>query len=264
MSDLTAVFDLPHAERLAEAKKRVFHSFLPDLIREADLRTAIDIGCGFGYFTKYLKDLGLEVSAFDARIENAQETAKRNPDCKVWVDDIESLSTNPGSFDLVLCLGLLYHLENPFLALRHLYSLTEKIAIIETMVAPFVLPVTVLIEEPEGQDQSLRYVAQIPSQSWLLKVLSKVGFPFIYELKGRPRHSDFHAGLFVERRRIILVASKLPLHQSCLREVTVPPVTNRWMWYRWGISRLLEHQCIRGILRRIAARERQRRQKNSC
>jgi len=37
-----------------------------------------------------------------------------------------------GSFDVVLFLGVLYHLENPFAALRRLAVLTREVAIIET------------------------------------------------------------------------------------------------------------------------------------
>lgn len=234
------VFDRPHAVALAQAKREFIHRFLPDLVSQHGLRTAIDIGCGFGYFAGYLKSLGLEVSAFDARPENAQETSRRNPECRVWVDNIESLSFKGDSFDIVLCLGLLYHLENPFLALRNLQRLTEKILVIETMVAPFSRALTALFEEGEGQDQSLNYVAQIASKAWLLKVLTKVGFPFIYEPRETPTHPDFHRSFLLYRRRVLLVASKVELSHGLLKRIQVPSTTNRYMWYRWGLSRILD------------------------
>jgi tRNA (mo5U34)-methyltransferase len=42
--------------------------------------------------------------------------------------DLETL----GSFDVVLFLGVLYHLEEPFLALRRLRRVTRQVAVIET------------------------------------------------------------------------------------------------------------------------------------
>lgn len=43
-------------------------------------------------------------------------------------DDLKTI----GQFDLVLFLGVLYHLQNPFLALQRLASVTRELAVIET------------------------------------------------------------------------------------------------------------------------------------
>lgn len=61
-----------------------------------------------------------------------------------------------GEFDLVLCFGLLYHLENPLLAVRHLRSLTEKCLLLESMCVPDNKPSMLLKEEPSEFDQSAR------------------------------------------------------------------------------------------------------------
>ena len=60
-----------------------------------------------------------------------------------------------GKFDLVLCFGLLYHLENPLLAVRHLRSLTEKCLLLESMGVPDNKPSMLLREEPSEFDQGL-------------------------------------------------------------------------------------------------------------
>jgi hypothetical protein len=48
--------------------------------------------------------------------------------------NIEDLSSEIGPYDLCLCLGLLYHLENPVLSLRKISSITGEVCIIETQV----------------------------------------------------------------------------------------------------------------------------------
>jgi hypothetical protein len=76
-----------------------------------------------------------------------------------------------GWFDLVLCFGLLYHLENPLRAIRHLRGLTEKCLLLESMCLPEEKPSMLLREEPRQEDQSLTDVACYPSEGSLVKML---------------------------------------------------------------------------------------------
>ena len=147
------VFDRPHAIALAEAKKDFLNRFLPELKKQIDLKTGLDAGCGFGYFSKYLKDIGLEVTAFDGRPENIAEARKRYPEVNFILHNVEDPTIQKlGYYDVILCLGLLYHLENPFLAIRNLAAITKKVLIIETMIAPFKQPIAILQEEDFGED----------------------------------------------------------------------------------------------------------------
>jgi hypothetical protein len=52
-------------------------------------------------------------------------------------------------------------LENPFRALRRLYSMTEKILLIETMCLPGDRPTMELLDESQAENQGLRFVAFI-------------------------------------------------------------------------------------------------------
>lgn len=250
-SSVVKVFDRPRSVSLAEEKKNFLKIFLPQLIEDTNSRTALDVGCGFGYFSKYLKDLGLEVTAFDGRIENVTEARIRNPDVNVEVHNIEDLSiVKCGQFDVVTCFGLLYHLENPFCAIRNLSSLTRKICIIETVISPYSSPLTALIEEGEGQDQGLNYVAQIPSESWVIKVLYKAGFPFVYKTIVLPDHQDFHSSLFRRKRRTFVVAAKESVSHHIFKIASEPIKTNRYMWYSFGMGHVLEYDGIRKTLKK--------------
>jgi len=236
--------------RINKVRKEFLDRFLPGLIKSAALKTALDVGCGFGYFSKYLRDLGLQVIASDARPENIAETKRRNPEIKCELMDIENpAATNSGSFDTVLCFGLLYHLENPLRAIRNLFALTKKILIMETMAAPFKSQIAVLCEEEVVQDQGLNYLALILSESSFVKVLYKSGFPYVYRSTSLPRHKEFRSSLIVRRRRTILTASKVPLKLPILKLTHSSTRTNRYIYYR-GIGSILEYLRLRKILKK--------------
>ncbi|MGH7900111.1 MAG: class I SAM-dependent methyltransferase [Thermodesulfobacteriota bacterium] len=237
MNSSAKVFDQSQAVSLAEAKKAFLDKILPVLIKSYEFKTAIDVGCGFGYFTKYLIDLGLEVTAIDARPENLAEASRRNPDAKLEIRNIEDPSIiQSGAYDLTLALGLLYHLENPFLAIRNLAAITRKLCIIETITAPFKTPIAVLVEEGAGQDQGLDYCALIPSESCFVKMLYKSGFRAVYRVSYLPDHRDFRSSVLIKRRRTILIASKLPLEHPLLLLVLEPKYSNQFIHYRFGLS----------------------------
>jgi SAM-dependent methyltransferase len=245
-----AVFDQSHSVRLAEAKAEFLRGLLPEIMRATDLRTALDVGCGFGYFSTFLREQGFAVQGIDVRPENVAEAALRYPEIGFAVRDLEDTPvTDLGQFDLVLCLGLLYHLENPFSAVRNLFAMTRKVCIIETMVAPFSAPLVAFVEEGDGQDQGRKHLAQIPSESWFLKVLCKAGFPYVYGLSRLPAHPDFHRSFLRKRRRTFFVASRVSLAGGALRLVAEPRATGRFMWYSFGVGRLLEQPVVRRALK---------------
>ena len=217
---VSRVFDWKHYRYLNERREQTLELLLPDLIGTCNLRTALDVGCGFGEFSQYLAEKGLAVTGIDARVENIAEARVRCRDLEFSVLNIEdSGAHNLGRFDLVLCLGLLYHLENPFMAIRNLYALTSKIMLVESMVVPLKQPMTVLVDEHRTEDQSLNYVAFVPSESCIVKMLYCAGFGWVYGLRRLPDHVDFKKTWAHDRRRTVLIASKSKLDSSLLYRV---------------------------------------------
>ena len=248
-SNATQVFDCPHAIALAEAKKVFFDKFFRK-IKEVGLTTALDAGCGLGYFSGYLTDIGFQVTAFDCRPENVSEASKRNPGVKFVIHNVEDSSINTlGLYDTVFCLGLLYHLENPFRAIRHLTTVTKKVLVIETMIAPSKSLIAVLREEAPGKDQSINCVALIPSESCFIKMLYKAGFPLVYRSSLLPNHEDYRSSMLRSAKRTILVASKTAVQHPILRLIKEPRQSNRHMWYIFGLRNILENKLLRRILR---------------
>ncbi|MCW8873411.1 MAG: DUF1698 domain-containing protein [Xanthomonadales bacterium] len=99
-----------------------------------------------------------------------------------------------GQFDVVLMMGLLYHLENPVGALRTCRALCRKLCLIETQIVPgmsgwvdyggyqYVRPLKGsfgIIDETgdtHGPEASITGICLVPSLEALLWILEKVGF----------------------------------------------------------------------------------------
>jgi SAM-dependent methyltransferase len=94
-------------------------------------------GCGVGFFAQILAEAGLNVCGFDGRAENVAEARRRYPEIPFEQADVQDRRIlELGQFDLVLCFGLLCHLENPMLAIRHLRALAGKFLLVESMCLP--------------------------------------------------------------------------------------------------------------------------------
>src|SRR5437870_267493 len=85
----TWVFDGPHSRRLTEARQRLLGTVLPTLRQQAGLDTALDVGCGVGFFSGFLHAMGFRVLAYDGRPENVEEASRRFPEIEFLTADIE-------------------------------------------------------------------------------------------------------------------------------------------------------------------------------
>jgi len=211
-------FDSDLTRGFTEARQAFIRQLLGSLRQQTDLFSALDIGCGIGYFSKFLLDAGFRVVALDGREENVREGRLRYPEIDFVIGDAEDLPLSQlGTFDFVLCVGLLYHLENPFRAIRNLHSLTSKVLLVESMCAPGDDPSMKLVDESDKEDQGLNCVAFYPTESCLSKMLYRAGFPFVYTFEKLPDHPLFHTSLWRRKERTMLVASKDWLSAAGLR-----------------------------------------------
>ena len=185
-------FDQRQYRRLIAARAETIQRVVGRLKEAFALGSALDAGCGVGFFSKTLADCGLNVCGFDGRAENIAEARKRFPQVPFETADIEDAGIRElGRFDFVLCCGLLYHLENPLMAMRNLRALTGKCLLVESMCIPEEKPSMLLREEPRSDDQSLTDVACYPSEGSLVKMLYRAGFEMVYRVTPLPKHDDF-------------------------------------------------------------------------
>jgi FkbM family methyltransferase len=201
-------FDQRNYRRLIAARAEMIRRVAGKLKPAMGLATALDAGCGVGFFSQTLAECGLSVHGFDGREENVAEARKRFPSLAFETADIEERGIlGLGRFDFVLCCGLMYHLENPLLAMRNLRALTEKCLLLESMCIPDEKASMLLREEPRTDDQSLTDVACYPSEGTLVKMLYRVGFAVVYRVTPLPEHDDFRDTAEHSRKRTVLLAS---------------------------------------------------------
>jgi len=211
------VFDQSHYLKLIEARGETIRRVVDELKPALELSTALDAGCGIGFFAKILQEAGLNVRAFDGRMENVEQARARFPQISFEKEDVENPEIRKlGEFDLVLCFGLLYHLENPLLAIRNLHSLTRKVLLLESMCFPDQESWMLLREEPSFEDQGLRDIAFYASEGCLVKMLYRAGFAAVYRIAQLPDHDEFRETAEHIRRRTVLLASQQKVNSAGL------------------------------------------------
>ena len=100
-----------------------------------DIENVLEVGSGEGVSTEYLFSyLGGEIfyEASEFRENRIAMIKKRNPLVNVSQETIYSLSKESKSIDLLICLEVLEHLENPQKALKELARVAKKYVLIST------------------------------------------------------------------------------------------------------------------------------------
>lgn len=163
--------------------------------------SALDLASHQGWFAVNLARAGFgQVLGIDARESHVEDS---NLIAQIYgldglrfrQGDIHDQSAaDTGQFDVVLMLGLLYHLENPIGALRTCRELCNGLCIIETQIVPgmtgfvdygsyqYVRPLKGsfgIIDETDdthGPEASITGICLVPSLDALVWILHKVGF----------------------------------------------------------------------------------------
>ena len=217
------IFDAKTYDELNAARGTIVRNVVSELKDPLGLRSAIDVGCGAGYFSGLLKSLGLEVTGVDGRQQNVEDSERRQLGVHFERYNAEDAALRGlGEFDLAFCFGLLYHLENPLLAIRHLHALTGKLLLVEGVIFPGDEPIMGLVDETPSDDQGLNYVAFYPTEACLQKMLYRAGFAHVYEFAVMPDHPNYHKTKGLPRVRTMLAASHNPISTRFLELVPEP------------------------------------------
>ncbi|MEM7706452.1 MAG: DUF1698 domain-containing protein [Pseudomonadota bacterium] len=181
--------------------KMMDSALLPLLGEQLDGKSVVDLACHQGYFALSMAARGAQrVLGVDARTEHIADATLMaelagHEQFEGMVSDIHALDTDAlGTFDVVLMLGLIYHLENPVGAIRTAHALTGGVCLVETQVVPhlsgnvdwgnyrFVKPLKGCFgiidetEETHGPEMSTQGICLAPSTEALLWIMEKVGF----------------------------------------------------------------------------------------
>ena len=205
----------------------------------AGLRAA-DLGCLEGGFALALAQGGVETLGIEARCRNlAKAHLLREhfdlPNLTFELSDVKQFRrASHGEFDIVLALGILYHLDRPMQWLKQIAETTRRVLIVETHYAPAyeeerkrmdpTLPLGPLVDmdnyqgrwfheysdkdDPEQQlwaSYSNQRSFWMTKESLLLSLLH-AGFPLVFE------QHDYSAGFYrqaaVTHPRTMLIALK--------------------------------------------------------
>lgn len=139
VSTLPGAIDFVEENGIVRAVRRTVESFLG-----ADLRGVriADLGCLEGGFSLAFARRGAEVLGIEARPENVEKCRLLEehfalPNLRFDRADVKEFSRERfGAFDVVLALGILYHLDDPVGWLARLGEATEALLVVETHWAP--------------------------------------------------------------------------------------------------------------------------------
>ncbi len=211
--------DLPHglSTCLAGAPRRraagtrvqslVRHAF-PPLLQACGGSLAgkrvLDVACNCGGFSLEAARLGAEhVLGFDSverYIEQAEflKRALNVEQVEFRRLDAEQLdAADVGTFDVTFCFGILYHLENPVLAMKRIAAVTRQVLLVDThvMSVPFTRkPLWLMNMPPPADPDSMKASASLwrgetgavqfrPNEAAVVALLQFLGFPRVAKIK---------------------------------------------------------------------------------
>jgi tRNA (mo5U34)-methyltransferase len=125
---------IPGAQSIEQQRWRIAQFPIPQDLRG---KRVLDIGAWDGWFSFEMERRGATVVAVDATNKTKFREAKELMGSKVEhiVADICRLKPSDiGTFDIVLFLGVLYHLKHPMLAIENVCELSTDLACVESFV----------------------------------------------------------------------------------------------------------------------------------
>ena len=178
----------------------------------------LELGSGPGDHTGFYVTRRCSVVSVDARQECLDVLAQRFPGVRTMRCDLNEPGPlrELGTFDIVHCFGILYHLQKPEPLLRYMGEACTGFAIVETCVSAAKASAVETVDEiREDYTQSLTGRACRPTRQWVFETLGRY-FPFVYHTKTQPAHPEFPTDWndfndAPKLVRAVFVASKRPL-----------------------------------------------------
>lgn len=223
----------------AEVKVRRILQAIADLVDQPfeNLRI-LDLACLEGLYGIEMALHGAEVVAIEGREANIAK-ARFAKDIlaldklALFQDDVRNLSREKyGSFDVVLCLGIFYHLDVPdiFSFMEKIADVSKKLLLLDTHVSSIAEKFCVYNERkywggsyvehspeatPEEREKSLWASLDNPNSFWftrssLYNLLSDVGFTSVYECHNPPviKYETMRQGNQADRSTFVAIKGR--------------------------------------------------------
>jgi SAM-dependent methyltransferase len=232
-------------ENLPETRLRRVLQVAADLIdKPLDSCRVLDLGCLDGQFSVEFALHGATVTGLDARAANlARANAAKEllglDRLEFELGDARNISADRlGRFDVIVCSGLLYHLDVPdvFHIVERMYDMVDRLLIVDTHIS--LAPALAesfggqvyhghrYVEHDEGDPADVKAARALASwenrtsfvltRPSLVNLLQHVGFSSVYECLSPP-HLNYGKPGLEHRNRCAFVAVKgrpLPVHTS--------------------------------------------------
>jgi 2-polyprenyl-3-methyl-5-hydroxy-6-metoxy-1,4-benzoquinol methylase len=213
--DPFAVFLTPEAHAINVARQAHLASLGLDLAH----KQVLEVGAGIGLHTPFFLARGCEVLVTDGNPENVSEIRRRLPNVRSALLDLEQNGAiaDLGTFDLVYCYGLLYHLRHPEAAIAQLAAVCRGQLLLETVVGLGRYPEVQLMRDFVSNNQAVSGVGCRPTRPWIMQTLTRY-FGYAYVTRTQPDYPDFTPDWIIPETRLIyrgvFVGSKSPLSSS--------------------------------------------------
>ena len=173
--------------------------------------TLLDIGCNCGFFTLEMAHRGVHsATGSDLRQENIDQAeflkkAFGVKNANFYVQNIKDMADAGQTFDVVLNLGLMYHLSTPYEVLRTCYEMTERFCVVDTIThkEPFSGYHVALKDDSISIEGDLNFELQ-PTYRGILDTIKAAGFLEVVEIVAPVDNVD----LYRDASRRCLVAFK--------------------------------------------------------
>lgn len=140
-------------------------------------KRVLELGCGYGDLGAAFAKLGADVTCADARPEHLAIVNPRYPHLKTVQADLDRRWPFDGRWDLILHLGLLYHLRDPEPSIRWVCEAAEHI-VLETEVCDSLDPRLILRLQESGYDQAFNTWGCRPSTGCVETILNEQGVTY--------------------------------------------------------------------------------------
>lgn len=156
-------------------------------------RHVLEVGSGPGDHTGFYLERGCRVFAIDARKECLRALKERFPQVKTEQIDMNEPASlvKLGTFEIVHCYGLLYHLHKPQAALGVMGQVCSHLMVLETCVSYGEdCALHFVHENNDDFTQAITPLACRPTRAWVFAELKR-HFEFVYQTKTQPNHAEF-------------------------------------------------------------------------
>lgn len=206
----------------ALAINRARQEHLASIGLDLNNKRVLEVGAGIGLHTDFFLNLNCDVTVTDGNKENVSEIRRRHPTLRSEVLNLELNEplSHLGSYDLVYCYGLLYHVKNAESALARLAEVCSGQILLETCVSLGQYEEIIYLQDFISNNQAISGIGSRPTRIWVQNKLRKY-FGYAYIPVTQPDHPDFplnwlcpHTNLLY---RSIFVGSKVPLSNESLQ-----------------------------------------------